>query len=154
MKKISTITGIIFLVSVAFISCKKMSEDPGAVTITGRWSLVGDSTYSAFQTVGPAIVTTHNYVGAQGDYYDFETGDVLSVRRSTFSTDTAGYTLTADNKVNIVYTPHACMTSCTTFINVGEGFFAITTLTAHQLVLSSMLLSPEGPFEEIMTFKK
>jgi hypothetical protein len=154
MKKIGTITAIIFLVTAALISCKKMSEDPGAGTITGRWSLVSDSTYSAFQTVGPAIITTHNYIGAPGDYYDFETGGVLSVRRGSFSTDTAAYTLTADNKINIVYTPHACLTNCVMFANDGAGTFSITTLTAHQFVLSSMLLSPEGPFEEIMTFKK
>jgi len=126
---------------------------PGA-TITGRWSLVSDSTYSSFQTTGPAKVSHHNYVGAAGDYYDFEAGGVLSIRRSSFSTDTAGYTLTTGDQVNIVYTPHTCMTSCTMYLNAGEGNFTITTLTANQLVLCSLGFTPEGPLEEILTFKK
>lgn len=127
---------------------------PG-VSIIGRWSLVNDSTYSIFQVGdGPVYVSHHNYTGAPGDYYDFGVNGQLSIRHGSFSTDTAGYTLITGDKINIVYTPNTCKTGCTMYLNVGEGMFTITSLTTSQLELGSLVYSPEGPFEEIMTFKK
>jgi len=156
MKKFRIPVYFIVLLTSTLISCKKLNETAGTsgTEIIGRWRLVSDSTYSSFQTTGPAIISTNNYNGAAGDYYDFKTGGQLSIRRGSFSTDTASYSLEANNKINILLTPHPCTGNCIYFANDGAGVFDITTLTAYRLVLSSKLLSPEGPFEEIMTFKR
>ena len=128
-------------------SCKKSNQGPKPV-VTGRWSLVSDS--SIFVIYGfPS--GSKMYIGKLTDYYDFEPGGKMSWYEDNIGSDSGAYVLGGDTSMTLMYFPK----SNPTYGNSAPGYFKVTSLTEHKMVLTN------GPFPssgysgyigEIMTF--
>ena len=153
MKNLTTVIIALYSFAILANSCKKLNEAPKvSFSISGKWSLLSDSTYSSFQTIGPATVNSHTYLGLSTDYYDFKPDSSLSIQYGSFETDTASYSLNSKTLI-IRFTSKPCI-NCINFTNDGSGTFTINTLTAHSLIINSRLVTPEGPESETMKFSR
>ncbi len=85
------------------ISCKKNSPADGInagrinATITGKWNILSDSTFSGIGMNNRAV----NYTGKTGDYFDFRTDGNLYIKESTIF-DTLAYSVSSDTTISIV----------------------------------------------------
>lgn len=146
MKKYSLITFVCFMI-LAFVSCKK--GDDGPVSIVGNWSLVSDSTYINFGVGNFDTTYYHVYKGLSADHFNFTENGKLYVQDGDL-TDTANYTITGQ-KLSLVYTYYSAG-GVTITGNVGG--YTISGLTYRSLILTSDLLTPEGPIDETITLKR
>jgi hypothetical protein len=67
--------------SLGVLSCKKSGNNP---PISGKWNIVNDSTNFDSPTYGGINPSYHsNYIGQQGDYFDFSTGGMMYTKEGT-----------------------------------------------------------------------
>jgi hypothetical protein len=108
MKNLILLFSSLFILT-GWFSCTKNSESPlknkSAVTIhskllttpnaiVGKWNLVNDSLVWG---VGPNVTTT-NYIGKSGDYFDFGTNNKLYIKEGT-NLDSSAYQVMSDSTV-------------------------------------------------------
>lgn len=94
-------TSLIIIVALLclFNACKKSVDSANGASssaLIGKWNLINDSSIS---TLGPHEIDS-NYVGVEGDYFDFRTDGKLYIKEGT-NADTLSYQLLADNKIII-----------------------------------------------------
>jgi hypothetical protein len=91
------------------------------------------------------------YIGKLSDYYDFEPGGKMSWYENNIGSDSGAYAFSGDTSMVLTYFPK----SNPTYGNSAPGYFKVTSLTEHKMVLT------DGPFPstgtsgyvgEIMTF--
>ncbi|WP_426668811.1 hypothetical protein ACPPVU_21585 [Mucilaginibacter sp. McL0603] len=94
MKNPPLFIAALFVLSGLF-SCKKSNQSPAVPTsIVGKWQLVNDSLVSG---VGP-IVTGSNYIGKNGDYFDFGTNNKVYIKEGA-NLDSSAYQVMSDSTV-------------------------------------------------------
>jgi hypothetical protein len=116
---------LIALLFAGAISCSKSNGNP---QITGKWKILNDST--SFTGAAGAQSYYTNYIGKEGDYYDFRTDGKMYVKESA-SLDTMAYEIYSGNQVRCSPSPGFTTNYNTTVLTLTHATFQISGYTAE-----------------------
>ena len=127
---------------IAFTACKKDGDKISQTTISGKWSVVSDSTFTGVGYSSHAV----NYMGQAGDYFDFRAdGNVYTKEGPVL--DTLSYHLVSGNEIVIA-----------SFGIVGNGVPEVSHITAfnsHTLTIqAAVVITPGGQFGRKIYLKR
>ena len=112
-------------------SCNKDSVEENGNLLTGKWSIITDTTYSGVGAGNHPV----SYTGKPDDYLDFNTNGILYIMESG-RLNSLSYTSVSDNIVVI-----------NSFLSDGSGYgdtCSVTDLTMHNAVISTIILASPG----------
>ena len=121
-----------------------------AITLTGNWTLVNDSTFST--GIGATTQGTGtNYAGQPGDHFNFTAEGKVYIQEGK-NIDTANYTITADRKIIVNYLYFQGL-PVTNYGSVIDSFNQLD-LKAGTVTLSSAIITPGSSFTRIINLKR
>lgn len=127
--------GIIAAIFLAISCTKDILSVNDIPTITGKWNVITDSTFSGVGAGNHPV----NLSGQRGDYFDFRSDGIVYIKEGA-TLDKLSYTLTSDT--TIVMKSFGGIT----LNGVPETSF-ITNLTIHTVTITApFLYTPGGTF--------
>ena len=134
MKKILSALAILAFFSISFTACKKEKTKTTAEKIVGTWQ-ISNVVYNDHSNGADHIISSNAFTAS--DTYTFKADGTL-VGTFQGTTDSTTYTISADNKLNIV----------------DDSTYDIKTLDDHTLVIYDKEVSGSDYTETTITFKK
>ncbi len=118
--------------------------------LAGNWTLVNDSTSSTGVGTGDKAWGA-NYLGQPGDYFKFTAGGKVYIKEGS-SIDTANYTITTDNKIQLIYSYYANV-PVTNYGSVVANFEPLN-LTTSSVTLTTNTVTANGATARIINLKR
>ena len=125
---------LLAILSIAVCSSCEKSTDPSALSIgiSGRWQIITDSSYQGAGASNHLVA----YQGKDGDYYDFGSDSLLTVKEGD-TTFTYAYQITSDSTFSL-FTPDDQF-------HTWPITYSIVDPTTHSLTLiNAWMITPGG----------